>query len=319
MYLCPPGGTGWLQFASQYMPAGASAAGYTMVGNPTSTLTLVQLADTIRAVTTLIAGTTLGIGPTTGNYAALIQSNALGPTAPWTVNLIATFNGSVFSQYPGIGVVVANGLTGATTGGPASTGYGVMAYDDENNAPFVFLDEFGIGATRISAVSAANNNISNFIHGTGRLHLRLLNDQVNMHFQASTDGYHYTDVGATACPTGLTAWGFALGTDVANGTVFGMGLIHENSLSAPTQYPVATSTGVTFPTVLGLGTTHSILPGDVVAIHGMTGNTAVNTGAALGTLASGVIVSAVGATSITLGITGNGTGNPGGTVTLLSR
>ena len=56
-----------------------------------------------------------------------------------------------------------------------------------------------------------------------------------------------------------------------------------------------------------------------MAIHGVGGNTATNTGTGAGT-AGVAIVSAVGATTITLlGTTGNGTYTSGGTVTLTSR
>lgn len=309
-YLDDPDAGAWLQFASEYLPKGAAASSYTLIATSNgcgggSTIGLTQFGDSIRALSTSSGSCT---------QPALIASGALGGSSAWAVNLVATWMPQQLSgQSPMLGIVVATGTTSGTSTG---TFYGIQGYTNDNTVQLVANNGTTLGSN--NGTQLFTSIPGNFWYGTGRVHFRLLADGTELHYQISSDGINWLDVYSAATPSSLTDYGFFMGAISSGGTTnYGQSIIHSNNISTPTQYSVTAATNAT-PSVITIGT-HTIVPGDLVAIHGTVGNTGINTTAGAGTLGGALIVTAVGSTTITTTAGGNGAWVSGGTVTLLSR
>ena len=293
----------WEQYASERLPEPPAVGSYTTAGN----IGLTQFADAIRVLATSNAAS--------NGACALVASGALGSAAAWTVTLVASYAASFYVASPEIGVCVTNGTTVGT-----STGTTLLMYTSitaTNGLNGFEVDLFTVGGAR-SSTPYSQASVNEFLFGTGRLHLRLLADGTNMHCQGSSDGFNWIDIYTSATPSGMTNYGFFIGLVAPSGSAYGQGVVYSNQLGTPTQYSV---TGVTngSPGSLTIGA-HTIVPGDLVSVHGVGGSTGVNSGTGGGSLAGGAIVSAVTGTTITLaGTTFAGAYTSGGTVTLLSR
>ena len=302
-YVDDPTAVAWKQFATEYMPAGVTAGSYTTVGS----INLVQYADAVRATT--YSNST--------NSAVALASQSLGQTASWAVTLVATHN---FLQYvsagPCVGICVATGVASGS-----SVARALYPYINQGGVG-VEASGFTLGSNRTTLYSPATSFSANttefgpYLGGTGRIHLRLLNDGSVLHYQFSTDGFHWMDFFSESTATSYSYYGFTLGT-TNSGSSYAQALIYENTTSTPTQYTVTGATNAS-PSVITIGT-HSLQPGDVVSVHGSVGNTGINTASGNGSLGGGNLVTAVGATTITTTANGNGAWSSGGVVTLLSR
>lgn len=297
VYYDNPLTTSWQQFASEYLPAGASASSYTIVGS----ISLIQLGSTVRAAT--LSNSSLS--------AVCLIPSTLSQTASWGVTLVFNLNFDQFvASGPILGVIVTNGTSSGT-----SVARALYPYQNSNGMG-IEAAQFTLGASRTTLYSPGTQQTIAWIN-TGRVHLRLLADGSNLHYQVSSDGFHWVDHFTEATATNYTNYGFVLGTTFTGNSSWAQALIYENNLFTPTQYSITGATNAS-PSVITIGT-HSIYPGDVVAIHGSLGNTSINTGTGNGSLAGGVIVTATTSTTITTTANGNGTWTSGGVVTLLSR
>jgi hypothetical protein len=308
-YFDDPGTTQWKQFATEYMPAPAAASSYTVAGPATANLSLTQWADTIRVTSISNSGV--------GCVAVAANSN-LGATQSWGVTLVATLNpfqnatnGSEF------GIALTNGTTsGTSTGRVFDFIHGITG--NTTNIGFE-IDSFTVGTGRSGSGITSSLGYPLFIGGTGRIHMRALADGANIHYQISTDGFHWMDVYSEATPSGFTNYGFMLGYDNtgANSGSYAQALVYENNVITPTQYNITAATNGS-PSVITIGT-HSIQAGDVVSIHGVVGATGLNTGTGSGSLAGGVIVTAITSTTISTTVNTPGVWSSGGVVTIISR
>ena len=280
------------------MPKGALASSYSIVG----IMSLSQYADTVRA----------SMAGNSGNSSqALISSAGLSPSASWAVTLVGTWYPVVQSDYPAFGVCVSTSNTSGT-----GTVY-TITVSSNGSTPYLHQEAYTPGQGR-----TVNNNETSgaptvqMAFGTGRVHLRLLCDTVNLHFQVSSDGFNWTDWNTTACPSGLSYYGFMMGSS-GGGADYGVALIHSNNLITPITYNITAATNAS-PSVVTIGA-HSIQPGDIVAIQGVVGATGLNSGTGNGTGGGGTLVTAVTSTTITTSINTPGAYSSGGIVTLLSR
>ena len=303
MYFDSPATSTWQQFSSEYMKPPVTASSYT-----TNNISLSQYADTIRAVVT---NTAVDI------YCALVPNSNLGATKIWTVNLTASwipYQGTTTSTAPDIAVVVTNGTTPGT-----STGVGMVGNGAGGDVVFQWFgwNAFTVGT---STKTEVNDEFSSSIPaaGTGKLHMRLLNDGYACHYQISNDGQNWLSWYSNASPSGMTDYGFALGSDSGSGTSYSIALIYSNGVGTPIQYSCTGATNAN-PSVLTIGA-HSIQVGDLVSVHGVSSTGTINTPITAENFTAGAaIVSAVTGTTISVSASGTITYSAGGTVTLLTR
>lgn len=298
-YFDNPNTSTWQQFGPiNALTAPPASGNYTVTGS----LSLTYFADSIRALATT---------NTAGCYTAL-TAGTLTQTSQWYVSLSGSYLPYSNVAYPQIGVCVSTGTTtSATAYALAIDVYGGSG----SNLPYCLVNTFHPSETRLTdplaeqmqAFTWFNSNLFNF---------RLLNDGTNLHYQVSIDNFNWTDVFSSSTPSSLTDYGFYLGSD-GGSYAYGMANIYSNVLGTPSTYTVTAATNAS-PSVVTIGS-HSILPGDVVAIHGMLGNTGPNTSNGTGSLAGGNLVTAVTSTTITTTANGNGAWTSGGVVTVLSR
>lgn len=310
VYFDNPASSSWQQFASELLPAGPAASVYTIAPSSGSgSLALLQEADSIRYAT-LWATAGQAFAVTTQNIGSSGFPANLNSSTPWTVSLVFTFLPAINGEYPEIAVCVANGL--ATNDVVWGEFYGCS-----NVANDVGYANWTLPSTRTS-FTVLSSGWNPLLNGTGRGHMRLVNDGVVLHFQVSTDGKLWADTYSIACPTNFTSYGFYV-TSGAGSTGFSQGFVHSNNLSIPLQYNVTGATNAS-PSVITIGT-HSLLPGDIVAIHGAVGNTGINTSASGGNYTFGgcCVIISVTSTTITTNLNGNGAWSSGGVVTLISR
>lgn len=300
-------GTAWQNFASESYVTPATAASYTAVGN----LALTQKGDAIKAMNTSNA--------VSNGACAMLASGSLGAAAAWAVTLKAAWNPLFGQTYPEIGVAVSAGVVLATSVARALAVYG--------NGSTMGAHQliFAIGGTRTTVNNEAGVAGNPLGGGTGRLHLRLVNDGVNLHYQMGNMGAggSYQDWWTEACPAGLDHYGFLLGNEFSGaGNSYNQALIFENQLATPTQQAVTGSTGAGVTLVLTVADDSGFDPGDIVAVHNMVGNTAGNTGVGAGPFNGGGLITAIDRVNhkLTFGlVTGNGTWTSGGTITNLTR
>jgi hypothetical protein len=304
-YFDDPGTVAWKQLLVEYAPAPATAGSYTVV--PSASISLTNFADAIRA---LQSAANSG-----NNNAALIASGSLGATAAWTVTLVASVN-PVVATFPDFGVCVSNGTTSGT-----SVAYAMSLAGGSSGTPFdSVIYMHAVEVTLGTTTRNTNNNEQSPVNAwtnTQRQHLRLLNDGTALHFQWSNDGFNWQDWYSQASVSGLTNYGFYFGGGTGSNN-YNQANIYSNSLTTPTQFTVTAATNAS-PSVMTIGT-HSILPGDLVAIHGALGNTGINTTSTGNANAASAIVTAVTGTTVTTTLNGNGTYTASSaTLTLLSR
>jgi hypothetical protein len=300
----------WAQFVlSQYTPTPPAVGAYTLAGN----IALYNYADVIRAVATR------GVDDT----ACALIAGSLPQGSPWIVNLVATVNALIGQTYPGISCIVTNGTTVGT-----SVGYGALMF--VGNGFFgSAMTSFTVGGQRLSAPAANVNIAQNLMGGTALIHSRILNDGNLLHFQFSSDGFHWNDIYSQASVAGLNHFGFYVAEDYGGGASgYDQALIFRNDLTALTepQAAIATMTGnAVQPIVCGVAS-HSFVNGDLISISGSTGNTNANVTVGGPTSTPyGWIVSDATPTSFTLrgpigtDPTGNGAYTGGAVATLIGR
>jgi hypothetical protein len=316
-----------MQFTAEYAPAGPPAGDYTVVGP----LGLYPYADAIRAVVT----NTQAGGGTSGSAVALTQQNLgsagfptdLNATTIWSVEIGATFTATTSANYPEIGVVVMNGTTAGV-----STGWAISFITTASNM-LINVSELTADGDRVSNPYSSATPGNFFGTVTSRLHLRLVNDGAVLHYQQSADGDNWNDAFAQVSPTGMSWYGFNMGTEVGGAAQYGQAFVSSNSVSIPSTYVASNVTGDAVPVQISFPTPSlpmlTPVVGDVVAVQAVTGNTnanSANSGAFVG--GSGWMVSSVssaaGTTTIAItdghtAILGNAAWTGGGNVTLLSR
>lgn len=304
MYVDDPTTKAWVQFQITPAPAAPAAASFTTVGN----IALTQVADVIRACTT--ANTT-----SQSNCALIAQSLPVG--TPWKVTLTAMFTGTNTDSYPEIGVVVTNGTVNAT-----SVGYS-LASVASNGTVGIHQEEITVGGALRVNVNHESFTPAHLQAGDGLIHMRLLNDGVDLYFQTSPDGYHWQTWWAMATPAGLTDYGFYIGNDFNSGSAECQALILECQYSTNVQQAAVTNASNTTPIVY-TAAGHPFISGDYISVHGTTGNTNANTGTGApvpGTAGSSQYSIAVNSSSQfqANGIAGNGVFAGTVTATLLGR
>lgn len=306
-YIDDPSGSGWMMFVNgTYCPAPASASSYTGVG----TISLTNYADVIRS--------SIYANPNDTVYAALI-AGSLTSTATWVVNLVASFTAQQGLQYPEFGVLVTNGTTSGT-----SVGYSCFLADT-GAVLGQCAGTFTIGGGRISLYTGTVNQITQMIGGNGLVHLRLLNDGTNLHYQVSNDGFHWVDIWLDAAHSGLTNYGFWHGSEASASGGYSQALVYANYLTTITV-PQATITAATnaSPIVITTSSNHNFLSADLISINGVGGNTNANSGSGVaggpGINQSSWTIQVLSPTTFSLiGSTGNSSYTSGGTATLVGR
>lgn len=308
LYVDDPTAVAWVQFNSIPVSAAPTAASYTVVGN----MALIQYADVVRA--------TMFDALQSKATCALIASGSLGASSAWSVELTASLATMVAATFAAIGVCVTNGTVSGT-----SIGYSIMFYNDGASYGLYEDASFTVGG---AGTHANATTTSTGISAPNNINLRLLNDAVNLHFQTSVDGLNWWDFVVIACPAGFTNYGFQLGNSMTGGCLAQSNIYH-NQLKTVLNVPQSTVTNATNanPIVVTTAAAHGLQSGDFVAIHGVVGNTATNTGTGA-TLGSGsALVKVTSPTTFELhttstaggGIAGNGAYVSGGVVTCVSR
>lgn len=251
---------GWQQYGFDgYLPAPVAASNYTLVG---AGVQINQLGDSIGVIQT-------GQRQNAGLLTA--PSGGLNATATWIVNFAGRFTAPLLTvnNIPGFGVMISQGSTSG------DTFYALFMY--AQNASTVGMA--GVEGT------LATTSFSPFFEGAistysiTKIFLRFLNDGINLHFQASNDGYYWGDATSpVTSPTGMTNYGFYAGSNNGTGINFyGSGIMEQNSLT-PLTAPKASITGATTasPIVITTSTPHQFANGDYVVVQSVGGNTSAN-------------------------------------------
>jgi hypothetical protein len=174
-----------------------------------------------------------------------------------------------------------------------------------------------VGGSRGTATNVTVNN--GLASSAGLIYTRLLNDGTALHHQFSLDGVYWWDIETIASPASLAYYGFLIG-NTSTGGGFCQASIYRNSLAAVSQMTVTGATNAS-PIVIATSTPHGYMSGDMVAVHGLVGNTGGNSGTS-GTNynSGGWLIKVVDTTHFALiSSSGNGTWTSGGVCTLLSR
>ena len=181
---------------------------------------------------------------------------------------------------------------------------------------------FAIGAARSSV---ANEQTVPVAYGSNRIHLRLLNDGTELHYQYSNMGAGgpWEDWYSELSPSGLDHYGFLFGNEYNAGNSYNQAIVFENNLStALTRQSVTGATGNGVTVVVTVAVVSGFDVGDTVSVHGMVGNTTANTTNGNGAFAGGNLVTAIDRVNNKLtfgGVTGNGAWTSGGVITNLSK
>jgi Ubiquitin-activating enzyme E1 FCCH domain len=301
LYVDDPTAGAWKQFALFPGFVGPAASAYTLNGN----LALSQQADTIRAT---IFSDALQVFST-----ALIAAS-LGASATWVVELHALFSNPFGVTFPSIDVIVANGVTTGT-----SNAWAMGAWAHLSGGLSLHQKQCVVAGARVSAGHDAGST-NCFPWANNYVHLRLLADGVNLHYQASTDGVVWWDWEVAATPT-VSYYGFSLGNDYTSNDSICQALIYRNVLTTLTvaQSTITGVTNVSSP-VITTSAAHGLQSGDMVAIHGVVGATGVNTGTGNNFNSGASLVKVLSTTTFTLpNVSAPGGYTSGGTVTLVSR
>jgi len=301
MYVDDPASAAWKQFIVMSAPTAPVLGSYTLVGN----LALNQYADCIRA-------TLFSDANSVGNAALIAASLAAAST--WTVELAASFNTWGAEQYPCIGVCVANGVTSGT-----SNSWGIEVVGSTSTI-LIHQAQNVVGS---GARIGTNHEVTAHpgqVGGGNAIRLRLLADGTNLHYQHSTDGLNWCDLYIAATPT-VSYYGFSLGNDFTSGDAVIQALVYKNQVGSLTVAQ-ATITGATNanPIVVTTSAAHNFQSGDMVAIHGVGGNTNANSGTGTAYNSGAALIKVLSSTTFQLvGVSGNASYTSGGTATLVSR
>jgi len=251
----------------------------------------------------------------TNNSKTALISASLPQATPWFVDFAcndATYVWNV--QYPEVGVCVA---TGTTSG---DTAYAMERYWNGTSYGW-HMETFHPSSTRISI----NNEQSSTGLGLdmGILRFRLINDGSILHYQFGADGYFWTDWYSASTPASLAYYGFMMGNGAGSGgTGQGSALVYRNKYSTTLNVPQVSVSNATnaSPIVITTSSNHNLLTGDLVAIHGVGGNTNANSGSGNNNSGNFTINVLTLTTFQLLNTTGNGTYTAAtGTVTCISR
>lgn len=243
----------------------AAASSYTVV--PAANMALIQDGPTILVAMT---STALDVMP-----AALLASPSLGAGNLFAVELQAVWNAAINIQYPGIQLFVGNGTTAGV-----SQLYGVLIY--QNGMLLGFAEtQWTLGGGRAAEGVELQFSASQLVIGDATVRLRLLSDGTLLHYQHSVDGIEWYDKASGALPAGLTHHGFSIGACVGAGSdPLSKGRILKHKLltgaSAVYSQVIDTATGAGVPIQCTTLAPHNLRSGDMVAIHGAGGNTAMN-------------------------------------------
>jgi hypothetical protein len=188
--------------------------------------------------------------------------------------------------------------------------------------------QFTVEGGRVSGAFNEQAGIARpFLLGDGRLHLRLLNDGSLLHFQISPDGIVWGDWYAIPSPSGMTNYGFWMGSELNSGNAVCNAMVYECSYgSSLLQAAVTNATNAT-PIVYSSSGGHPFQSGDWVSISGINGgnannantNTANNDQLAASTSSTGYIMTVSGNNYTAQDIAGNTVYTSGGTATCISR
>jgi len=301
----------WQQFSSEYLPyaPGVVAGNYS---TPNNLLLLSQRGYAIQAVNPYTSQGSTSMSP------ALV-SGTFNTTSAWWVNLVASANWTDSTNYsPSICLCLTNGTTSGT-----STGRMVYTFMNPAHTIGWEVDSFTIGqTTSTSSVCSPNSGVNGWpglIFGDGKFRARILSDGTYVHYQESGDNFYWIDFCSETPPNNFTQYGFFIGQTQGESPNFAQALVYENASGTPTQYSVSnvTISGTTFTATIGSNT---IVPGDVVAVHGVNGNSGVNSPSGGVALGGGWAVLSETSTTITCQASSvGGSYTSGGTVTLLSR
>lgn len=315
-YIDDPTLATWRQLIAPLAVAGgaSSLGSYTSVGSIGAT----QQGSAIAAAMYANGSATVGW--------LLTPSANLGSSSTWIVELTATASGFYLTQYPSIGLSVANGTISGT-----STGYSMNVWQNGSGGfTGLHMLQDTIGGARVSSNNEVSTNLAAFFNGMGdgKLHLRILADGTNAHFQIGNDGFYWWDWYTLATPSSLTHYGFQLGNDAATGgNSYIRAIVYKNEQKSlnVSQATVSTTTGNgVSPIVVTTTAAHNFNDGDCVAIHGVGGNTNANTGTGAGqTTVCGSGADLIHVTASNqfqlVGTTGNGAYTSGGIATVVSR
>jgi len=275
------------------------ASAYTVTGN----IGLLQSGSDVIA---LFPSTSTGV------IATALIAQALPDNGFWTVTLQCKWTPTTgASQYPGVGVCVATGVTSGVS----------VGYDESQYCTGAALDQHGQEFTVNGArTSVFNDNIVSSMSSGGLWRARLLNDGTNLHFQWSCDGIVWTDSYSMACPAGLGYYGFSMGNGAGTGATgeCQMDVVdntYRGALTVPQKAVSAVSNAS--PIQITTSTNHGFVTGDIVAVLG-TGVANANSGVGNGNFSWRVIVNGLN-TFLLVGSSAGGAAGAGGTATCISR
>jgi hypothetical protein len=295
---------GYYSLGSLIVPP--TAASYTVIGD-------VTLYDTVSAYGYGVRAGLFTNSNSIGNV-ALKASSAISSTTIWAVTLTCSVHVPPIS-FPEIGVLVADGNV------DNSNGYTLAAWSQAGGLG-LHVENIKTGAhARVS-----NNNevagtfeMSQLFTGDGVMHFRILSDGTNLHYQTSTEGFHWNDWYTAATPAGLGYFGFQLGNDFTSSNAYCEAMIYDNQVTIPSSWSITNATNAN-PIVVTTSTANTLQDGDLVAIHGVTGNTNANTGTGNNWNSGTYQVHPTSSTQFQLvGVSGNGTFGGSPTVVLASR
>ncbi len=319
-YIDNPSTAAWLQRAGNAIVPIPPASWTTVAGSIT---TPSYYADSFRVANT---------ANTTSSWGAVLNAGTLTSTNIWMVTLTASFQWQAPQTYIEIGPVICNGTTVGT-----SLCYSLLEYGNTGLIGFQYTIDLLAGAHQSGAVSFGTG-FASLGGGDGLIHLRLLNDGLYTHWESSPDGYGWEDHYAQATPSGVAQYGLLIGNESASGSAgWSMANVYQATLiqSASFTFPPCTISAAsnTTPIVIVVPSSCKVLPGDLVAVNGVTGNAHANTG----TCSGGVCIAATSSAGdylisttasadagTTINVTllnsaGNGAYTGGGTLTILSR
>jgi hypothetical protein len=305
--------TGWQLFANNtYCVKPTVATGYTLIGN----LSVNNFADVLRAAPysvseNVVPCALINAGPT----------GTLAPTGTWITTLTTSMNYPYDMAYPELFCCVSNGTA---SGVSTAWGLGLVPVSSGETNLGLIVSEIFVNAGRDTSPVGPASVAQAFQAGNGIAHLRLLNDGTNLHYQFSSDGFHWSDFYCAASPAGMINYGFAMGCD-ASDLPYSQALIYENALKTltATQKTISAATNAT-PIVLTVNNTTGLYSGDLCSVHNVGGNTNANSGTTTTAVGSNSdfawVIQITGTNTIALiGSSGNSTYTSGGALTLIGR
>lgn len=303
MYVDDPTAVAWQQFAiTPVLDPPPVKASYSTFGN----LFLNQYADSLRATLSHNVNNAAGSG--------LVSSGSLGAGSTWMVTFAGSVNTPASQSFPEMGVAIFDGNTSGT-----SNLYAIIVYGNGGSYN-IHQEKSTLAGGRISTNNEVQINPTSM--GSGRLiNLRILNDGTNTHYQHSSDGMNWWDLFTETAHSGIVYYGFVMGGNGGSSNGLAVGNVYKNAVKSLTvaQATIIDATNAS-PIVVQTSAAHNFQDGDVVANHGVGGNTNANNGTGSGPLAGGWQIEVVDSTHFKLiGSSGNAAYTSGGTATLLSR